>query len=547
MTMTRFDYRSVVSVVLLVVVMAYAGCSADRAGDGTAPATNSKPPAKGASAASSGSDAADQNASPIEKLLAELGKPAAVLIVSGQQEGYMEPCGCSAEQIGGLIRRFDFIERLEKQNWPISLVELGGLIKEPANARGGFEQAKIKFDYAVKALKLLKYDALALAADDLKVGVSEALGLFDNNLGDKTKILVANVQPEKVFEKMFRPSIVVTTGPVKLGITAVIDPAALAKLTDPDKDVSLKAIKPPDDVLAGVLADLESKSDYQVLLVQGPPALAKRLGEAFPGFDIVVATSENADPLSHDPELLNGGKTMLVSIGKKGRYVGVIGFHPNVEKPLRFHLVTLNRRFDGAAAPMKALIENEYRETLKGFGVVENFVRRNVVNGTPGATFVGAETCKGCHPNTFARWSATKHSKAFDALLHDPKPNTVFDAECITCHTTGFEFHSGWKSQKDTPYLAGNQCENCHGPSSKHVSEPDNAEFRKAIHLTVEQAEKRLCYGCHDEDNSRDFEFGKYYGQIVHKALDAYADPKVHQGITPAPKTGKPVPAGATK
>jgi len=204
------------------------------------------------------------------------------LIVSGQQEGYMEPCGCSAEQIGGLIRRYDFIERLKKQNWPISLVELGGLIKDPANARGGFEQAKIKFDYAVKALKLLKYDALALAADDLKVGVGEALGLFDNNLGDKTKILVANVQPEKVFEKMFRPSIVVTNGPLKLGITSVIDPGALAQLSDPDKDVSLKAIKPPDDALAGVLADLESKSDYQVSWSRDRPPWPNGWPKPFP-------------------------------------------------------------------------------------------------------------------------------------------------------------------------------------------------------------------------------------------------------------------------
>ena len=121
--------------------------------------------------------------------------------------------------------------------------------------------------------------------------------------------------------------------------------------------------------------------------------------------------------------------------------------------------------------------------------------------------------------------------------MRDPKPNSVFDAECITCHTTGFEFVSGWKSPTETPYLAGNQCENCHGPASRHVAEPDNTEFRKPMHLTAELAEKsRLCYGCHDEDNSRDFEFSKYYGKIVHKGRDTYTDPKVHKGIAPVPK-----------
>ena len=52
--------------------------------------------------------------------------------------------------------------------------------------------------------------------------------------------------------------------------------------------------------------------------------------------------------------------------------------------------------------------------------------------------------------------------------------------------------------------------------------------------LTAEQADKnRLCIRCHDEDNSPKFEFAKYWGQIVHKGLDDYKDPKVHQGITP--------------
>ena len=70
-------------------------------------------------------------------------------------------------------------------------------------------------------------------------------------------------------------------------------------------------------------------------------------------------------------------------------------------------------------------------------------MRINVVNAAPGATFVGAANCKDCHPNTFDKWCKTKHKKAFDSLVHDPKPNTAFDAECITCHTTGFEYNSG--------------------------------------------------------------------------------------------------------
>jgi hypothetical protein len=193
---------------------------------------------------------------------------------------------------------------------------------------------------------------------------------------------------------------------------------------------------------------------------------------------------------------------------------------------------------------MKKLIEDEYRDTLRQLGVVENFPRRDYVNGITGATYVGAENCKSCHPNTFMKWSTTKHAQAYESLaVKDPKPHVIYDAECVTCHTTGFEYTSGWKSAEATPYLKGNQCENCHGPGSKHVAEPDNKAILAAMELTPEKAEKNgLCQTCHDGDNSPKFEFGTYYPQIAHKELDEYKDSKVHVGITP--RVARANPAG---
>ncbi len=541
--MTRIDFRPWISVTLLVAVLVYVGCTTSTPVPPAGSPSQPKPGAVAAQAAASAGQAGGGSDSNASKPLAKLGNPAAVLIISGEQEGYLEPCGCSAEQFGGLIRRYDLIERLHNQKWPTAAIELGTLIKDPAGARGGFEQSKYKFDYALKALNLLNYDAIALSDQDLKVGVAEALGFFDNNfMSGKTKIVVANVQPAKEFEKLFRTSVIATAGPVKLGITAVIDPEVIAKLADTDKDSLLPAIRRPDEVLPGVLAKLEAKSDHQVLMVQGSPALALRLAEANPGFDIVVATSEYADPLKPEPDRVNGGKTFVVSVGKKGKYVGLVGFYPKEPEQMRFELVTLDKTFDGPGAPMKHLIQDEFRGFLKTAGVVEHFVRRNFVNGAPGAVFVGADTCKKCHPKTYDFWSETRHFHAFESLLGDPKPNTEFDAECISCHTTGFEYNSGWKSETETPQLMGNQCENCHGPGSKHAEDPDNREIRKLATITAEQADKNLlCYRCHDEDNSRSFEFAKYWKKIAHKGLDTYNDPKVRQGIPT--KNAVPVPA----
>ena len=374
--MARIDFRPWAGTVMCVAVLAYVGCSSSNSPGTSNP---SSPGAAGEAAGSTG-----RGSSTPQKPLANLGHPAAVLIITGEQFAYLEPCGCTEGQIGGLLRRYDFLDRLHHQNqWPTAQIDLGSLIKDPAVARGGFEQAKLKFDYSLRALDLLNYSAVALSAEDLKIGVGEALSRFDSYLVGTTKVVVANVQPAAGYGTTFRPSLVVTAGPVKLGVTAVIDPESLRKLVDPDQDALLPAVKRPEDVLPAVLAELEPKSDYQVLMVQGPPALAKRLAESYPGFDIVVSTAESADPLNHEPDRLNGGKTWLIDIGQRGKYVGAFGLYPNETERLRYQLVTLDKKFDGPATAMKTLIEDEYRDNLRQVQVVEQFPRREYVNGAP--------------------------------------------------------------------------------------------------------------------------------------------------------------------
>ncbi|WP_154673647.1 multiheme c-type cytochrome [Singulisphaera acidiphila] len=530
MMMSRSSIRPMAALVLAIGLVAYVGCNSGTDGTGgDLPAASPSP-----GGVKPGSAGAETGTS--KKLFADWPKPVAALLISGEQDGYLEPCGCTSGQLGGLRRRYDLIRHIrETDQWPLALVDLGSLVKDPAGARGGPEQVKIKFSVALKALEMLKYDAFALSAEDLKVGVGESLGQIIN-LAEKPRVVVANVKPAEGFDQNIRPSVKTKVGPMTIGITAILDPDALNKLKDDEKDALLPTILSPEAALPGVLADLENDTDTQVLLVQGPPELAKSLAAKFPGFDIVVATSDS-DP-DADPERLNGGKTILVKVGTKGKYVGVVGLYNDPKQKYRFQRVPLNSRYNGDAGPMRKLIEDDFQEMLKQAGVVENFPRRNFVGGAPGATFVGAETCKTCHPGTYAKWAATKHAHAFEDIVTDPKGDRSdhqFDAECISCHTTGFEYNSGWKSAAATPYLKGNQCENCHGPASKHVEEPDNQEFRKLIARTAAGADKAgLCYRCHDEDNSPKFNFQTYWGQIAHSKLDQYTDPKVHEGIKPA-------------
>src|SRR5262245_61436935 len=67
-------------------------------------------------------------------LFREWPKPDFVLLLSGQQHGYVLPCGCSRPQYGGLERRYNFLKSLEQRGWPVVAVDLGDVPQTQAPA-----------------------------------------------------------------------------------------------------------------------------------------------------------------------------------------------------------------------------------------------------------------------------------------------------------------------------------------------------------------------------------------------------------------------------
>src|SRR5262245_62310706 len=58
-------------------------------------------------------------------------KPDATLLFSGEQDGYIEPCGCAGlqNQKGGLKRRHTLIKELAAKGWNVVPMDVGGLSK----------------------------------------------------------------------------------------------------------------------------------------------------------------------------------------------------------------------------------------------------------------------------------------------------------------------------------------------------------------------------------------------------------------------------------
>lgn len=526
------SWTAALAVILCGVVLVVVGCT------GKTPPASAIPSgeAKAKDTAAAAPPASDSK--PLANFPDDL---AGVLLISGEMVGYTEPCGCTSGQSGGLIRRQTFTDLVRtERKWPMALIDLGSLINDPHGPHGGIEQTRIKFDTALKALTMLDYSAIALSPEDLKLGVTDTLMRFLNTLPEKDapKIVAANVTPTLAdFSTRLQPSIRTEVGPIKIGVTSVLDPSAFADLKDAEKDAYLTVV-PPETVLPGVLADLEKDTDLQVLMVQGPLTMAKNLGLAHPGFDIVVATSEFVEPKSQ-PETLHGGKTWLVSVGRKGQYLAAIGLPKDLSKDKLYQRITLNDRYDKfkkRGEPMRKLIHEDFVADLKSADVVGTFPKRAYPwNGTlTGATYVGAETCKQCHPNTYNKWISTKHAQAYAPLV---QKNREADADCVRCHTTGFEFEGGFTSADITAHLKGNQCENCHGPGSKHAEAPDDMTIRATMARSADDFNKNLrCVACHDEDNApHGFDFNTMWPKVMHSKMDTYTDPKVHQGIKAKP------------
>lgn len=518
---TRINPWSTLAVALALTILAVVGC-------GTRPSKNA---AQGPASTAAAPDQGESN-----PLFQDWPTPAGALVITGEQLGYLAPCGCTQGQKGGLIRREILINKLGKQGWPLALIDLGSLINDPAT-HGGPVETKVRYTVALQALAQLNYDAVALSAQDMKLEVQEVLGQY-MNLGDRPKIVSANVTTPLGLEDKLVPSVRTAAGPIKIGVTAVLDPETLKAINDPNK-ADLLTVKTPDEVLPAVLADLEKDTHVQVLMVQGPPELAKDLAERYPGFGIVVGTSTYVDA-PKDPEPLNGGKTLLIQVGKKGQYVGVVGLFQDPREKIRYQRIELHDRYTntpelaGLGEPMRQLLDEQFPNTLKAAGALENYPRRRYVafDAPADAHYVGALTCKECHPGTYDQWSNTPHARAYRGLTKKAR-NREWDAECVSCHVTGFEYETGYTTPDATPHLKGNQCENCHGPGSKHAADPDNTQYLKAIARSADDFQRNYrCLVCHDEDNDPHFNWDKYWPKIEHNELDSYDDPKVHQGIT---------------
>ena len=455
--------------------------------------------------------------------------PRVVLAITGEQHGYIEPCGCTGleNQRGGLARRYTLFESVRARGWDLVPVDTGNQIRRFGT------QAEIKFQSAVAGMRKMGYQAVALGPNDLRLSSTMLAGMTIPTGSDPPLFFGGSAM---LFgDESFIPPISVVKGNgLRIAMTSIIAKSRTAGVNN--QDVSVEEVSKAVKQAATRLA--QANADWSVLIIHGSTEESQSLVKGLSGIDLVVCSGEPGEPM-RAPVEIDGSDAKMILVGDKGMHVGFIGLYGDRTTKLRYQRVPLDASYSDAKSMLQLLAD--YQNTLKLRGLKGLGVQP--VAHESGRKFVGSAACDSCHDEAFVIWKEGvdgnhgPHSHATESLVHPGERSGIprhYDPECLSCHVTGwnptqyYPYESGYLDLERSKHLTGNGCENCHGPGSKHVA-AENGEvdaddktlevLRLEMKITLDGAENR-CMVCHDLDNSPDFHdrgaFKEYWSKIRH-------------------------------
>ncbi|MCA9190279.1 MAG: hypothetical protein KDB03_00900 [Planctomycetales bacterium] len=451
-------------------------------------------------------------------------QPAAVIFVTGQQHGYLEPCGCTGldRQKGGLIRRDTLISQLRNRGWNVIPCDVGNQV------RRSMRQAEIKFHTTVEAFSKMGYEAAALGVDDLLLSSIELVQTASSDAQNTKPFISTNVA---VLDASFFPEYkIVEVGGRKIGITSALGAGMKNKLQSSDL-----IFQDPVEKLTEVSTKLQSEGcTTLILLAHASLEESRELAQKVPKFDLVVTAGGFGEP-TYEMEQIENSPSKMVQVGTKGMFAGIVGLFDDPTTPMRYQRIAISSQFEDSARMLQVFAE--YQERLKNEGPEALGAAPSSLHPS-GRKFVGSESCAECHTSAFEVWEGTTHAHATESIIHPSNDRGAIerhhDPECISCHVTGWnvEFYypyvSAWTGPDVTPMLSGSGCENCHGPGANHVAAENGEidiensqllELREQMKLPLAKADEK-CRTCHDLDNSPEFNFETYWEQVKHSGKD---------------------------
>ena len=200
------------------------------------------------------------------------------IVVSGDTAGWITPCGCTANQSGGLERRASLIKSLGAMDRVVYL-DVGG------SAAGKSEYQQVKLKSILQGDQLMGLEVHNIGAPETQLSPETLVAIGKEA---KTRLLSANLQMVNVDDStqsaIASHRVIVRHG-VRILVIGVIDPSLVKNPLWKARDASASALA----VLQNVHADVRI-----VLAYMDEPGL-RALAESLPEVDYVVGGPHRAD------------------------------------------------------------------------------------------------------------------------------------------------------------------------------------------------------------------------------------------------------------
>ena len=415
--------------------------------------------------------------------------PSLTLLISGEELGYLEPCGCAEGQLGGFPRRDSMIQQLAVKGKTLLPIANGDLIDDASR------QSELKAEIGFAALKEMGYAAYNIGERDLLLGI-DRLKYLQGASG--IPFLSANLfhGESRAFQPFVLHTVNLHGNEMQIAIVGVLSQSFEIQVENAEADLRLEN---PIAVLTDLVGSLEEAADLIVLLAHADLAESEALASAFPQIDVVVS-GHDQEELHEDPVFVE--KAVLLNTGTKGKAFGQLDIRWSDDRAVpdyEFQALPLSERLPDSPRMVELLML--YQQMLLAENLSVDLEREPPATG---GMYVGSASCKGCHAETYAIWKKSKHAHAYQTLVSH---GHAADPECLTCHTVGFGFQTGFVNMETTPSLPDVGCENCHGVGGNHVKNPQKG---------YGQVTKADCLTCHTTQNSPKFDYEFYLPKIRH-------------------------------
>jgi hypothetical protein len=413
-----------------------------------------------------------------------------VVVVSGDTAGWIVPCGCTTNQSGGLPRRGAYIEQLRLDAHVVALDTGGALLGTSAYDR-------MKFEAILAGEKLMGVAAHNVGAGEARLGPDELRRLAAN---DKTPFISANV-----FDTAGRP----VAEPLRI-VEAAGRRLALVGVLSERYATDKLHVKPPRQAILEVIQQAAGRYDSLIVLAYLPEEELRELAQSLPEADAIVG-GPTGQPIQ--PKQI--GPVTLTSATNKGKFLARLEAPPlGSGRGWTGRIEELSDRY--ADDPRQTANIEEYHRELASRDFKPDqtsLVEPLRANMPRDFAIAGTDTCQECHADDCSLWRKSKHALAWNSLK---TKGAQYDPDCQRCHTTGYGLPGGFASVRSGGRLTDAGCENCHGPSKAHVKDD-------TVLTPYYARAKDRCITCHDRENSPEFNYDRYWAEIVHgESLEEY-------------------------